>query len=77
MLEFGDEDVESEYTHPSSRSYMNGSVDMHRNGHYQESQGYVVRDAPWDPANASDFPALDESPQGASRASWPIKGGRR
>ena len=71
MLEFGDEDIESEYTHPSS---MNESVDMHRNGHYHDSQGW---DAPWDLANASDFPALDESPQGASRASWSIKGGRR
>ena len=74
MLEFGDEDIESEYTHSSSRSYMNGSVDMHRNGHYQESQGW---DAPWDPANASDFPALEESPQGASRAFWSIRRGRR
>lgn len=75
MLEFGDEDIESEYRHPSSRPHMNGSAD-HHNGH-RESTGYVVRDAPWDPANVSDFPALDEAPQPGAQSLWPVRGSRR
>ena len=74
MLEFGDEDIESEYTHPSSRNHMNGKASV--NGRHRESTGFMVRDAPWDPANSSDFPALDDSPQGAPRNSWPVRGSR-
>lgn len=66
-----DDSIEKEYMHPSSQNRQNGTTNGEAPSREAPSFGFMVRDAPWDPQNNSDFPALDDHSRNPGAPTWP------